>query len=106
MLPLCQESSKKSTSLLVVAGTFLALAVTGVTLAVVLPSRENPAAFCGEGTTFVEDEKKCVKMGPRDPLVDVKGILDCDRNDLECFCDTHGYGTRGPSLAPHTDCTK
>ena len=62
------------------------------------------SAFCGAGTEYDSIFEKCVAEGlvsSHAPIPD-----DCDESDAQCFCDTFGYGVRGPKLSPHPSCQK
>ena len=65
------------------------------------------ARMCGLGTEFDEILEQCVIQGlsiGMDTAVSSKCAA--IEGGAECYCDSYGYGTRGPKLVPHSSCQK
>ena len=64
--------------------------------------------LCGAGTEFDEVLKQCVAQGlsvGMDTAVNSK-CADVVEGGADCYCDSYGYGTRGPKFVPHSSCQK
>ncbi len=58
--------------------------------------------FCGVGTEYDEVLQQCVIQGRAFQPIP----MNCEEDDALCYCDSYGYGSRGPKLGPHVSCQK
>lgn len=70
-----------------------------------LPSNEEAAKYCGSGTEFDVFTGQCVAEG-LSLGINSENFIECHDDDAKCYCDSSGYGNRGPKLLPHSSCQK
>lgn len=61
--------------------------------------------MCGPGTEYDAFSEQCVIEGLSLGM-DTSLFQDCNDDDASCYCESSGYGSRGPKLVPHKSCNK